>query len=117
MRYIIAEKPTGERHPFIGLAPISHKNLAEMAALKGFTKPTSAGFVHMGPALGVTTHFRSEGLGLSPGYDDARLIHLHYRATLDLVPEFQMRKAGQPDSSDTCPKCEATGNADPLKFP
>jgi hypothetical protein len=91
MRYIIATNDkTGECQPFIGLAPINHKQLAEQAALLGFNRPTSAGFAHLGPALGVTTHYRSEGLGLSPHADDARLIHTHYRATLDLVPEFQM---------------------------
>lgn len=91
MRYIIAENDhTGARQPFIGLAPINHQQLAQQAALLGFNRPTSAGFAHLGPALGVTTHFRSEGLGLSPHPDDARLIHIHYRATLDLVPEFQL---------------------------
>lgn len=91
MRYIIAENDkTGARQPFVGLAPINHRQLAEQAAALGFNRPTSAGFAHLGPALGVTTHFRSEGLGLSPAEGDARLLHLHYRATLDLVPEFQL---------------------------
>ncbi len=91
MHYIIAENDrTGARQPFVGLAPINHLQLAEQAASLGFNRPTSAGFAHLGPALGVTTHYRSEGLGLSPHPGDARLIHLHYRATLDLVPEFQL---------------------------
>ena len=91
MRYIIAvNDQTGARQPFIGLAPVNHQQLAEQAALLGFNRPTSAGFAHLGPACGVTTHYRSEGLGLNPGEDDARLIHMHYRATLDLVPEFQL---------------------------
>jgi hypothetical protein len=96
MRYIIATNPDGTAQPFLGLAPVTHKQLAQNAAQLGFTDVRSAGFCHMGPALGVTTHYRSDGLGLSPAPDDAQLIHLHYRATLDLVPEFQMRKAGAP---------------------
>ena len=96
MRYIIAANDTtGIIQPFLGLAPVTHRQLAEQACLLGFNRPTSAGFAHLGPALGVTTHFRSEGLELEPAEGDARLIHLHYRATLDLVPEFQMPKANR----------------------
>lgn len=100
MRYIIAtNSTTGQRHPFLGVAPITHKDLAASARALGYDQVASAGFAHLGPALGVTTHYRSDGLGLSPAPDDAQLIALHYRATLDLVPEFQMRAAGAPASA------------------
>ena len=96
MRYIIAKNQAGMSQPFLGLAPVNHQQLAAQAALLGFDRPTSAGFAHLGPALGVKTYHRSESLNLDPAHDDAQLIHLHYRATLDLIPEFQLRPSGAP---------------------
>ena len=102
MRYLVAKNSTtGELRPFLGLAPTTHRDLADNAASLGYDQPVSAGFVHMGPATGVTTHYRSESLGLEPGPHDASLIQALYRATLDLVPEFQLRRAGAPAGAHT----------------
>lgn len=109
MRYVVAMNASGVEMPFLGLVPQTHKDLASIAAKEGFSKLVSAGFVHFGPAMGVTTHFRSEGLGLAPRPVDAPMIDTFYRATLSLVPGFRLPEPA-------CPKCEATGNADPLNF-
>ncbi|HTJ77970.1 MAG TPA: hypothetical protein VL357_03165 [Rariglobus sp.] len=89
MRYIVARNLSGIEHPFLAVAPITHKQLKAQAETEGFKEILSAGFVHFGPALGVTTHYRSEGLGLKPRAEDARLIEIFYKATLNLIPEFQ----------------------------
>ena len=59
------------------LPPESHADLARSHAAIGY-KPISAGFVHFGPAAGITTHGRSDSLNLGPMPDDALRISMLY---------------------------------------
>lgn len=73
LKYVRFTHPTeGEVFAFT-VPPISHANLANSMRPFGY-QPVSAGFVHFGPAAGITTHGRSESLKLGPQTDDALMI-------------------------------------------
>lgn len=81
MKYVRLSDPFQGESFFFGLAPVSHRELAERHADRG--RPVSAGFVRLTDDFDATTFGRSESLNLSPQPDDALLISTFAKLTAE----------------------------------
>jgi hypothetical protein len=98
MKYVrLRNLRTGEEIIVMCLAPVTHAQVSDSFAQRGFER-VSAGFVKVDPfaPLGIQILGQSDSLGLKPQADDAELISMLYGATLGLVGRAPAHGANQP---------------------